>query len=344
MARTKRDSGLENRTNRLKLPHRKEPYWAALAPGNHIGYYRPASLAAGSWVGKWRDPDTNTRQKATFGVADDYQDADDQAFLSWAQAQERARKWFQVCSKKAKTGESGGSDPTGGPITVRTITADYLAEQRRLGRRGVQQAENAINAHVIGPLGDVLVSRLSRGQLEKWISDLANKPRRKRSKYGSKEPAYQEAPTSAEDVRKRRDSANRVWSSLKAALNLAYKRDQVDNNEAWKGVLGFENTTSARIRHLSIPEQVKLVKVCPPDFRRLVTAALHTGARFGELVRLEVSDFDERLGTIHVSATIAKTGKARNIVLTDEAKAFFVSITSVVSRSFCKSSTVDGSQ
>jgi integrase len=53
----------------------------------------------------------------------------------------------------------------------------------------------------------------------------------------------------------------------------------------------------------------------------LVRAALVTGARYSELARLEVVDFNPDSGTITVRKS--KTGKARHIVLTDEGVAFF---------------------
>jgi integrase len=53
----------------------------------------------------------------------------------------------------------------------------------------------------------------------------------------------------------------------------------------------------------------------------LVQAALQTGCRYGELIRLEVSDFDNAVGTIAVRQS--KSGKPRHVVLTDEGAAFF---------------------
>jgi len=59
------------------------------------------------------------------------------------------------------------------------------------------------------------------------------------------------------------------------------------------------------------------VNACPADFRRLVQAALFTGARFGELTRLKAEDFNTQVGTIFIEET--KSGKARHVVLTEEA-------------------------
>src|SRR4029077_18539927 len=52
------------------------------------------------------------------------------------------------------------------------------------------------------------------------------------------------------------------------------------------------------------------------DFRRLVKVALVTGARYGELRRLRVEDFDSGAGTVHIR--ISKSGKSRYVALGHE--------------------------
>ena len=53
-------------------------------------------------------------------------------------------------------------------------------------------------------------------------------------------------------------------------------------------------------------------------------AALQTGARYSELARLQVRDFNPDSGTVHVRA--GKTGKARHVVLSGEGQAFFAQL------------------
>lgn len=61
------------------------------------------------------------------------------------------------------------------------------------------------------------------------------------------------------------------------------------------------------------------------DFRKLVRAALLTGARFGELAAATVADFNPDGGcTLHIRT--GKSGKARHIILTEEGAAYFGSI------------------
>jgi integrase len=57
----------------------------------------------------------------------------------------------------------------------------------------------------------------------------------------------------------------------------------------------------------------------------LVIAALQTGARYQELARLKVADFNPDVGTLAIWQS--KSGKPRHVVLTDEGVDFFRQIT-----------------
>ncbi len=78
---------------------------------------------------------------------------------------------------------------------------------------------------------------------------------------------------------------------------------------------------AARLRWLTKDECARLLNACPPDFRRLVRAALLTGCRYGELCRLEVGDVSPEAGTLHIRE--AKSGRARHVHLDEETLAFF---------------------
>jgi integrase len=167
------------------------------------------------------------------------------------------------------------------------------------------------------------VSALTSDALRRWQRDLAKAPARRRTKRGAAQ-AYQDARGDDEGRRRRRATTNRVFTSLRAALNHAYREGKVESDNAWKRVRKFENATSARQRYLTEAEATRLLNACAPDFRRLVRAALETGARYGELARLAVSDFNPDTGTLAIYKS--KSGKPRHIVLTDEGRSFFEEI------------------
>lgn len=137
---------------------------------------------------------------------------------------------------------------------------------------------------------------------------------------------YKAAQDDAEALRRRRSSANRVLNILKAALNHAYDEKLVTSNDAWgRRVKPFRAVDVARVRYLTVPEAQRLLNACDATFRPLVCGALQTGARYGELTRLEVHDFDPDAGTVHIRRS--KSGKPRHIRLTDEGAAFFHQLT-----------------
>ena len=101
MGRSVRETKLENRSSRLRLPARPEPYWRVIHEGAHLGYYRGARI--GKWVARFRESGTNNKVylKTTLGEADDVADADGDRFLDFRQAQDRARSWFEEVASSA---------------------------------------------------------------------------------------------------------------------------------------------------------------------------------------------------------------------------------------------------
>jgi len=112
---------------------------------------------------------------------------------------------------------------------------------------------------------------------------------------------------------------------LKAALNHAFREGRCASDDAWRRVQPFREADAARVRYLSDDEARRLVNGCSPDFRRLVVAALLTGARYGELCAALVDDFDATAGTLRVR--VSKAGKPRHIVLTSEGQSHFSALT-----------------
>ena len=83
----------------------------------------------------------------------------------------------------------------------------------------------------------------------------------------------------------------------------------------------FEKVEVARVHYLSVAQAQRLLNAADADFRPLVRAALETGCRYGELVRLEVQDFNPDASTVAIRET--KSGKPRHVILTPEGAEFF---------------------
>jgi integrase len=302
MARTLRDSKLDSREARARLKVRGRPYWRLLEAGLHLGYRRLAGRP-GSWcVRRYVGSQTYT-VSALKGVADDYADADGTSVLSFGQAQRAALAHRPQAA---------------GPLTVQKAVEGYLAHLE--GRGATPDATARASAFIFPHLGDVRVEDLSTAQIRAWHSALAKTPPRLRTGKDQRQ-RYAEFDESDDGKRRRRASANRVLTILRAALTFAFREGQVASDLAWRRVRPFKGVASARAHYLTVAEAKRLINACQGEFRCLVQGALLSGCRYGELCRLTVADFNPDAGTLLVRRS--KSAKPRHVLLTDEATALF---------------------
>jgi integrase len=246
----------------------------------------------------------------TIANADDIADADGVAILSFAQAQAVAREMRTRAARIA-----AGLPIETGPYTVKQCMDEYFSWMEQ-HRKGAKDARYRGEALIIPKLGAIECEKLRVGELRGWLQQVANTPARIRGKKGSG-PRFREVDGKDEDIiRRRRASANRTLTILKAALNMAWREGKIASDDAWRRVTPFEEADAARVRYLQIDEAQRLINACGPEFRALVRAALATGARYSELANFRIADFNPDAGTLHVRAS--KSGKGRHIVLTEE--------------------------
>ena len=318
MARTKRSTKLSSRESRSKLERGKR-YQEPLAEGRYIAYRRPLNNQAGSWLARWTDLDTSKSIQHRLGDADDLMDADGVNILDFAAAQKKAEIWFAERNNRAQI-EATGVPVVTGPYTVATAVEDYLRDAKRRGVKGHAIMTTTFNAHILPELRDIPLAKLTKPRIEAWFQALSESPRRKTGKLRT-EVELLAPPTTDEERRARKDSANRVLTNLKAALNYAVNAKHYTGPTPWRDVKKFKNVGTARVRFLTVTEQRRLVNVCPEGFKQLVQAALYTGCRYGELCRLRVQDFDATANTVFIEKS--KSGKPRHIALTEEASTWF---------------------
>jgi integrase len=114
-------------------------------------------------------------------------------------------------------------------------------------------------------------------------------------------------------------------SIFRAALNQAFRDDKTGTDVAWRTVKPFREVDAPRLRYFTKDEVRRLINAAQGDFRDLVKAALFTGCRYGELADLRAADFNRDSGTVFVGRS--KSGKARHVVLTEEGRRFFETLT-----------------
>jgi integrase len=198
---------------------------------------------------------------------------------------------------------------------------DYLdAIRSEKGPAAERGAKYIFNASILAELGPVLVEKLTADRLLRWRNGLAVRPKMVRSKRTADRPATREIPDDDDARRKRKATANRILTMLKAALNRAFQVGRVASDQAWRRVKPFAKVDEAVVRYLTEDEARRLVNACNEDFRRLVQAALLTGCRYSELTRLRASAFNPDAGTIAIRLS---KGKVRHVTLTDEGMTCF---------------------
>lgn len=314
MARTVRNAKIDTRSARARLAERREPYWTVISAGCALGYRR--GVKGGTWIARFRDTAGKQHYEA-LGAADDARDADGRSVYSFAQAQERARSWFRQRARE-DAGEAPADDDES-PYTVARAIADYRADYLHRGGKAVDRLDWSAAAWILPELGNVPLDRLTKKRIENWHRQVAATPPRLRTKPGI-EQKHREADDDPEAVRRRRSAANRVLTILKGALNHAHREGKCASDDAWRTVRAFREVDAARLRYLSDDESRRLTNACPPDFRALVTAAVLTGCRYGELAAMTVADFNSDAGTLWVRTS--KGGKPRHVVLTHEGRDF----------------------
>ncbi|MGH7089142.1 MAG: tyrosine-type recombinase/integrase, partial [Stellaceae bacterium] len=319
MARNVRNPKIDTRTARARLAVRREPYWTVIAAGCALGYRKGAK--GGTWVARFRGEDGRQRYEA-LGAADDARDPDGRSVYGFAQAQQRAREWFGRAARE-DAGDRVEDEDEEGPYTVARALADYRADYLRRGGKAADRLDASARAWIEPELGAIALDRLSKRRVSDWHQKIAETPPRLRTKRG-KEQKHAAADASPEAIRRRRSAANRVLTILKAALNHAYREGHCGSDDAWRAVRAFREADAARLRYLSDAECRRLTNACAADFRRLVTGALLTGCRYGELAIMTVDDFNPDAGTVRVRRS--KSGKPRHVVLTDEGRDFFASL------------------
>ena len=205
--------------------------------------------------------------------------------IDYGQAQKAAREWWRAERRR----EEGHEERTG-PFTVASAIAEYLTSLEHRGREiCLSRAAGRRDAH--SARTRLAASRQAQSQAHRGLAPwTCREAPLARSKPGRK-PNLRKSDGSADGIRRRRVTANRIFTVLKAALNHAWKAGHVASDDPWRRVKPFKGVETARVRYLSEDECVRLVNACAPDFRNLVRGALLTGCRYSELASATCGGF-----------------------------------------------------
>jgi integrase len=320
MARTPRDARIDTRTVRLKLREDHDPHWRQIVPGLFIGYRRAVAGSNGAWYA--RKLEAGRYVKKRVGQADDYADADGEVTLNYTQAVQRVR---DVAAGSAAPAPRHYGDV----LTLDSIFADYLtARQATPGPSGrvmsagsAKITEQSWRRYASPTIGKKAVTAMDERALRDWHAGIARLAPMKR---GKPQPFD---PNDAEQVRARRSTANRVLTMAKAALSHMRDAGALPDQmpDWWTRVKPFRLGDDPIPRMLDQDEIRRLLNASAPDLRDLLTGALMTGGRLGELVRVRVRDYSPEQARLRLQQ--GKTGKTLLQPLSEEGRAFFDRLT-----------------
>jgi hypothetical protein len=252
MARSIYSDKLRNRSNRLKLPIKKKPYKLLIAPGIFLCYRRNAGSGTWSVEAGWLK---------RFALADDYENANGEAVMTFWQAQKHALKLVR--------GSEGDSDR---PVTVAEAIDAYETDLATRG--GAKYNATSVRIHLSSAMLSKVVMLLTEAELASWRNGLITK--------GLKP-----------------SSANRISKSFKATLALAARRDKrITNSLAWKNgltSLKAKGGSSPPRDNYYLPDATihAIVRECyteDADFGALIDVLAQTGTRESQALKLFPDD------------------------------------------------------
>src|SRR5437773_6135650 len=191
----------------------------------------------------------------------------------------------------------------------------YFPPNRQLGRMPFNQFAETYLERVVPLMKSI---RTERNRVKRWMRDFTNRP------LGQITRAEVEAWRREKMSKCRPATINRDLSRLRHMLNLAVEWELLEESPM-KG-MKFLRENNARTRYLSLEECQRLIASCiAPHIRAMVSVALHSGMRLGEILDLHWYDLDFASGFILVRDS--KNGESRHVPMDATLSALFRSYT-----------------
>jgi len=114
----------------------------------------------------------------------------------------------------------------------------------------------------------------------------------------------------------------RYLTVLKAVLNRGRRLGLLRENPAT--LVQTPKPNNVLVRYLTDEQEARLLAALPVRFQSIVTAAIHTGLRQGELLRLTWSDVDWTVGVLTIHET--KSGERRRVPMNSVVQTLFTEV------------------
>jgi len=283
---------IELQIDRRRLKPRVRPYWVFLDAYNRmLGYHK---LKHGTfWVARLRTTYGSYRQHR-LGQADDAIRANGLSVLNYGQARTEAEAWFANSAQTAIAAEPRRRHvndalticPVGREFTIGHALHDYVEWKRiAAARSNFPILVSIINFHIVPRLASLPFADFTIDVARQFTHQVLVTPGRRGNRRQPDTPLNLERLT-AEELRKRKKTANSCLTILRVALRMAWENGRVESERPSRVIRLFKKVNAARAFHLSRRECERLLAECRPDVGRIVLGALYTGCRIGELLEM----------------------------------------------------------
>lgn len=276
MSQTLKESQLTTRSARLALP--AGTHWRGIDPDTHLGYRK--GRRGGRWFVRWYTGSGKYAQ-ATIGTADDVLAEGTLSF----EAAVKAARIVVIARRKAAIAAKAGPI-----VTVAVAVEQYIARRNAratayAGRKTRSDADTRMTKHILvnAELARTPLCDLKEEQLSEWRAALVGKPASRRRLASDFRAALNAAAFAGRAT---------LPAELPLIIKHGLRRPEIE------GIGGFES--AARENQILSDEQVRqIVKAAAEideeqnwdgDLRRIVLLLASTGARFSQLVRMQVCD------------------------------------------------------
>jgi len=355
---------LRTRSARRRLTPRRRPHWMSLTVGRALGYHREVR-PTGSWVVRWLSRPQRYTERTIGYADDEVEADEsrylsfDQAYRAALERLRQEDGQVSPSPRRPYTVADAMADyirylrTEGKPWaryaestqrhyvqahTIGSVALDRLTAQMIRDWRAWIWSQPTPNGRQVLNLTDAeLRSVIANIEQQRENAKAANRRERRRNTADNpvrrmtreinrlKRLLDLEDSERAEIIRRRKVTSNRALTTLKAALTLAFRDGKVDSTAAWKRVRALKGVERARVWYLSKDEIPRLAEACSGFFALLVKGAILTGARYGELRRMRVDDFQADSQSVFICRS--KSARPRHIYLGEEGIRFFQELT-----------------
>ncbi len=311
MAKTLEEASITTRAARASLP--AGLHWRGIDAQVHLGYRKGKS--GGVWIVRWRHKAGYRR--ADVGTADDHLKA---GTLDYDAAVRKARKLVDQARAEAQAAAEGPA------LSVGLAVAAYAAERdardsRRKGRPVRSDASQRLGRYVAGqkargkqeaipaaPLAEIGLHALKEADLLAWRGNLPDtmKATTKQRLINDLKAALNEAYSA---------NRERLSPTIPAVIKHGLKADRLEDDDAVP--VARENqilTDSAIAALIRAAREIDHEEEWEGDLFRFVVVLAATGARFSQVARMRVADYQRKEARLMVPASRKGRGGRRSAI------------------------------